>query len=88
VVLVDLSLGEDDGLSLVADLCRLGIPAIVCSTHEEPEYVRRALDAGARAYVAKRDAGQALARTIRCVLEGWVLISPRAADDLPEADGP
>jgi len=82
LALVDLSMGQDEGLALVADLHRLGIPIVVCSTHEEPAYVRRALDAGARAYVAKRDVGRALVRTVRDVLNGWMLISPRAADDL------
>lgn len=82
LALVDLSLNQDESLALVADLHRLGIPVVVCSTHEEPAYVRRALDAGARAYVAKRDVGASLVRTVRDVLNGWMLISPRAADDL------
>ena len=84
VALVDLSLGEDSGLALTADLRGRGVPVVVCSTHEEPEYVRGALDAGARAYVTKREAGEALAHAIREVLDGWVLVSPRAADDLPD----
>jgi DNA-binding NarL/FixJ family response regulator len=81
--LVDLSLGEEDGIVLVADLHRLGVAVVVCSSHEEPECVRRALSAGARGYVAKRDAGPALVRTLRDVMGGWVLISPGAAVDLP-----
>jgi DNA-binding NarL/FixJ family response regulator len=84
LALVDLSVDDDTGLTLVAELHRLGIPVVVCSSHEEPAYVRRALDSGARAYVAKRDLGRALVRTLRDVLNGWVLISPRAADDLPD----
>ncbi|HEY3267822.1 MAG TPA: response regulator transcription factor [Armatimonadota bacterium] len=83
-VLVDLSLGDDDGLTLVEDLHRLGIPVVVCSSHEDPEHVRQALAAGARAYVAKREAGVALAHAIREALDGWILVSPRAADDLTE----
>jgi two-component system response regulator DesR len=83
-VLVDLSLGKDDGFVLVEDLHRRGIPVVVCSSHEDPEHVRRAIAAGARAYVTKREAGRALAHAIREALEGWVLISPRAAGDLPD----
>ncbi len=82
LVLVDLSLGGDDGLTLVADLTRLGIPVVVCSTHEDPEHVRQALAAGARGYVSKREADRVLARALLQALEGWVLVSPRAADDL------
>jgi DNA-binding NarL/FixJ family response regulator len=84
LMLVDLSLGNDDGIWIVADMHKSGIPVVVCSAHEEPEYVRRALNAGARAYVSKRDAGQWLIRTIRDVLNGWVMVSPRAADDLSD----
>lgn len=84
LALVDLSLGDEDGLPLVTELHRLGIPVIVCSSHEDPTHVRHALAAGARAYVAKREASQALAHAIREALEGWVLVSPRAADDLAE----
>lgn len=82
LALVEVLLGEDDGLALVGELYRRGISVVVCSSREEPEYVRRSLDAGARAYVAKRDAGQALVRTLRDVLGGWVLISPHAAEGL------
>lgn len=82
LILVDLSSDDSDALALIADMQESRIPVVVCSIHEEPEYVRRALDAGARAYVSERDSGQWLARTIRDVLDGWVMVSPRAADDL------
>lgn len=84
LVLVDLSLGADDGMALVTELSTLGILVAVCSSHEEPLYVQRALAAGARAYITKREATRELARAVRDVLKGWVLISPRAAEDLPE----
>jgi len=80
--LVDLSLDGGKGLALVADLSRLGITVIVCSSHEDSDTVRKVLAAGARGYVAKREAGRVLAHAIREALEGWVLVSPRAADDL------
>jgi DNA-binding NarL/FixJ family response regulator len=82
VVLVDVSLGSDDALQLVAQLCALGIPVLVCSMHEEPGYVRRALAAGARGYITKTEAPQELAHAVRDVLAGWMLISPRAAEGL------
>jgi DNA-binding NarL/FixJ family response regulator len=82
MALVDLSLGSDDALQLVAELCARDVPVLVCSTHEEPGYVRRALAAGARGYITKREAPHELARTVRDVLEGWMLVSPRAAEGL------
>ncbi|MHB1459204.1 MAG: response regulator [Armatimonadota bacterium] len=84
LALVDLSLGEEDGLALVAELHSREIPVLVCSLHEESRYVTRALQAGARGYITKREAAQDLARAIHDIMEGWVLISPRAANDLPE----
>lgn len=86
LAVVDLSLGGDDGLALVSELHTLSVPVIVCSTFEEPEYVRRALDSGARAYVAKRDVARTIVRTLQDVLAGWVLVSPHAANGL--SDGP
>lgn len=83
LALVDVTLGDDDGLDLVAELHALGIPVLVLSLHEGPVYVKRALAAGARGYLTKREAPHDLVRAIRDVLLGWVLISPRAADRLP-----
>jgi DNA-binding NarL/FixJ family response regulator len=82
VVLVDLSPGTEDALKLVAELCARNIPVLVCSMHEEPGHVRRAFAAGARGYITKREAARDLARAVRDVLEGWMLISPRAAEGL------
>jgi DNA-binding NarL/FixJ family response regulator len=42
----------------------------------------RALAAGARGYITKREAPRDVARAVRDVLEGWMLISPRAAEGL------
>ena len=82
LALVDLSPGTDDALQLVADLCARNIPVLVCSMHEDAVHVRRALAAGARGYITKREAPRDLARGVRDVMEGWMLISPRAAEGL------
>ena len=82
LALVDLSPGTDDALQLVAELCARNVPVLVCSMHEDAGHVRRALAAGARGYITKREAPRELARAVRDVLEGWMLISPRAAEGL------
>ncbi len=84
VMLVDLSLGEDDAYALMADCRKLGVPVVACSASENENDVKRALASGARAYVAKREAAQVLVRTIRDVLSGWVVISPRAAAEFSD----
>ena len=64
--LVDLSPCTEDALKLVVELCARNIPVLVCSMHEEPCYVRRALAAGARGYITKREAPRDLARAQTC----------------------
>lgn len=80
LALVDLSLGN--ALELLEDLSARKIPVLVCSMREEPSYVRRAMAAVARGYITKTEAAEQLARAVRDVLEGWMLISPRAAEGL------
>jgi DNA-binding NarL/FixJ family response regulator len=82
LALVDLSPGTDEALKLVAELCARNIPVLVCSMHENASYVRRALAAGAHGYITKPEAPQELARAVRDVLDGWILVSPRAAEGL------
>ncbi len=82
LALVDLSPAAGDAVELVSELCARDIPVLVCSMHEEPGYVRRALTAGARGYITKREAPRELARAVRDVLDGWMLISPKAAEGL------
>lgn len=82
LALVDLSPGTEEALRLVTELSARNIPVLVWSMHEESSYVRRALAAGARGYITKREAPRDLVRAVRDVLEGWTLVSPRAAERL------
>ena len=70
LVLTDLSLPGMDGITLVARLQdeRPELLTIVISAHEEPIYRERARQAGARAYLTKRDLAPQLAPTIRRVV--------------------
>ncbi len=82
VALVDLSPETEAALRLIAEFRARDIPVLVCSMHEKSNYVRRALEAGARGYITKPEAAQELAHAVRGVLEGWMLVSPRAAEGL------
>jgi two-component system invasion response regulator UvrY len=75
LVLVDLSLGEDDegGLALIGHFGNTvpeDIRWLVVSGHEAPERVQRALDAGAHGFLSKRRAADELRPAIRSVLGG------------------
>ena len=82
VALVDLSPATEEALHLVGDSCARRIPVVVCSMNEEASCVRRAIAAGARGYVTKREAPRELVRVVRDVLDGWTMISPRASEGL------
>jgi DNA-binding NarL/FixJ family response regulator len=69
LVLVDVSLPDMDGVSLVREL-REHHPQLICvmlSGHGEPHYVTRASEAGARGYVLKGNAAE-IPAVIRQVL--------------------
>jgi len=77
VVIVDLTLGQGDGLELVRDtraqLPRL--PMLVLSMHEESIYAERMLAAGARGYIMKEAASDQLLIALRRVLSGKLYLS-------------
>lgn len=80
LALLDLSPATDEAFALISELCTRGIPVLVCSLYGDAGIVRRALAAGARGYITKREAPRELARAVRDVLDGWMLISPKAAE--------
>jgi DNA-binding NarL/FixJ family response regulator len=79
LALVDLSLGEEDGLTLVADLRKHELPVLVYSMHEDGQRVEGAFAAGALGYVTKRELQGVLVQAIREVAAGCRFVSPRAA---------
>ena len=77
LVIVDLRLGEGDGLDLVKQikLRHRGIPCLMLSMHDESVYAARALSAGARGYVTKQQLDATVLVAIRRVLAGETYIS-------------
>ena len=76
LVLVDVSLPSISGIELVAAIGRQypDLRCIVLSGHHEPVYVRRALEAGARAYVLKEHPLDLIA-AVRAVQAGETYLS-------------
>src|SRR5256714_3776073 len=79
VALVDISLKNESGLELVKNLeTQFPLVAlIVLSMHDEALYAERALRAGARGYVMKRETTKSVLTAIRRVVEGDVYVSER-----------
>jgi DNA-binding NarL/FixJ family response regulator len=79
VALIDISLKNESGLELVKTLGSQFplVALIVLSMHDEALYAERALRAGARGYVMKRETSKSVLASIRRVLEGDVYVSER-----------
>jgi DNA-binding NarL/FixJ family response regulator len=77
VAIVDITLSSGSGLELVKDIRSVApqVVIIVLSMHDEATYAERALRAGARGYVTKRDTTKKIINAIREVLEGRLFIS-------------
>ena len=76
LAVVDVSLPGMSGIELVAVLAERQpeLPCLMLSGHDDPRYVRQALKAGARGYVAK-GSPPALLEAVWCVLGGGTYIS-------------
>lgn len=84
VILVDISLKNESGLELVKTLKNQypDLAVIVISMHDEALYAERALHAGARGYVMKRETTKNVLTAIRRVLEGDVYVSDRVVNSM------
>lgn len=76
LVLVDVSLPRINGINLVSAIHEKypDLPCVMLSGHLSPEYVRRALDAGARGYMIKDNPAGILAG-IQHVFSGGIYVS-------------
>lgn len=82
---VDLRMAGMGGIATVDQLRRRRptLPVIVMSSSEEPDDVRRAMQAGARGYCPKSAASGTLLAALRLVLEGEVYVPPFMAQAVP-----
>jgi len=89
VALIDISLKNESGLELVKNLNTQFplVALIVLSMHDEALYAERALRAGARGYVMKRETSKSVLASIRRVLEGGVYVSERILNRLVQRPG-
>lgn len=78
VVVVDLALGEENGLDLVRELRRLApdVRVLVLSMHDERDHAERCLRAGADGYVMKQTATEQLVSAVQRLQRGEIALSP------------
>jgi DNA-binding NarL/FixJ family response regulator len=77
LAIVDISLKDSSGIELIKDLRRVrpGLLVLVLTMHDERLYAERALRAGARGYVMKREATSKVIQAIRAILDGKLYLS-------------
>jgi DNA-binding NarL/FixJ family response regulator len=82
LAVIDISLNAASGLELIKDLCIQYplVAALVLSMHEEELYAERAMRAGARGYVRKRETSKNILAAIRRVLEGSIYVSEKLSN--------
>jgi DNA-binding NarL/FixJ family response regulator len=78
LAVVDLALGAEDGLEIVRSMRTLSAQTktLVLTMHEEREYVRAALLAGANGYALKRGSARDVIEAIRRVMAGEDYLDP------------
>jgi DNA-binding NarL/FixJ family response regulator len=84
VVVLDLTLGSDDGIALVRDL-RARVPdlrILVVSMHDEALYAERLIALGARGYVMKQEPADVFVGALRRVAHGEHHVSAALATRL------
>jgi DNA-binding NarL/FixJ family response regulator len=86
LAIIDLSLGSDSGIDLIRSI-RSSFPdvaMIVLSMHDERVYAERAIRAGARGYVMKRESTKKIIGAIHEVLQGNLYLSKEMTELLVE----
>ena len=77
LAIVDLNLGQEDGLELIKDILALKpqTKILVLSMHDERYYAERALKAGAKGYIMKEEAESNVSTAINTVIQGNIYLS-------------
>lgn len=82
IAIVDISLKNGSGIELIKNIKAVvpSVAVIVLSMHDENLYAERALRAGARGYIMKRETAKKVIAAIRQVLDGKLYLSDRLTE--------
>lgn len=84
LAIVDITLAGDNGLDLVKELSarKLPLPILVLSMHDEQVWAERAIRAGARGYIMKKEASENVISALRNIRTGRIHVSASIMDRL------
>jgi DNA-binding NarL/FixJ family response regulator len=87
VIVADVTMPRLNGIDALLRLRRGGdlVPFVFLTMHRDVSFARRALEAGASAFVLKHSASVELISAIRAALEGRTHVSPQLAGEVLEA---
>lgn len=79
LAIVDISLANENGLDLVKEISggSKRIAVLVLSMHDESVWAERAIRAGARGYIMKKEAAESIVEAARNILEGRIHVSEK-----------
>jgi DNA-binding NarL/FixJ family response regulator len=82
LAILDISLKDSIGIELIGDLIEAcsGLDVLVLSMYDESLYAKRALRAGAKGYVMKREVTQKIIEALQRILQGKFYVSEAIAD--------
>ena len=86
IAVVDISLENGSGLELIKSIKAMhsSVAMLALSMHDESLYAERALRAGARGYLMKREAAKKVIQGIRAVLAGQLFVSEKISSLMAE----
>ncbi|MDP6358638.1 MAG: response regulator transcription factor [Planctomycetota bacterium] len=86
LMIVDISLKGTNGIDFIKRCLdkHPDLPILVLSMHDESLYAERALRAGARGYIMKKEATENLLEAIRVILNSGVYLSKCVSDRMEE----
>ncbi|WP_165227574.1 response regulator [Aquisphaera insulae] len=86
ILVADIAMPGSTGLEVTRHLTdeKVSTGVVILSMHSDPEYVHRAVKAGARGYVLKRSAIEELELAVRAVVRGEVFLSPSITGPIVE----
>lgn len=84
IVLVDIEMSSIDGLSTTRLVSQhfANSKVLILSNHANEEYMKEALQAGAKGYILKNTSAEELAYAIRLVYKGYILVVPGLLEKL------
>ena len=84
LTIVDISLNGTNGIQLTEKIKTSypDLPVLVLTIHDEALYAKRAMEAGAKGYINKREAAETIISAIRLVLGGKQYINENRAQDV------